>query len=229
MTDEHYESQIDCPKCKTNKIQTAVSYTTVRGMLIAYQINHKRFAGCVGCAGSELRKEAGRQLLYGWLSISALVMTVGLVPWNFGRSFFIKPNKTKVVELFQELGVPTSAADADFTASLYAAVAAMVLADGKIDQNELKIAREASARFIPVFSEARLDEFLRRPALPVNQIGALLKDALTDDGKNELVSLLVEIAKGDGEYHKSEQTMLRGLCESLNAPQAAFDRIAVPA
>ena len=225
MSDEHYESKVRCPACNKRNIQTVVSYNYARGMLLAVRHGKKRFAGCVPCAGGELRKEAGRQLLYGWFSPTALVLTLAYVPWNFGRSFFLKPNKEKVTELFREIGLPGEAAETNATLSLYAAVAAMILADGKIDPNELETARRASARFIPEFDPDRLDEMLKLPALPVAQLGALLKPVLTDESKDALVALLVEIAHGDASFDKREERLLRDLCREIEAPAATVARI----
>ena len=215
--EETYESQAPCPHCRKAGIQTVVTYPYIRGMLLANQRGEKRFAGCVKCAGSELRKEAGRSLLYGWFSPAALVLTLGYVPWNFFRSFFVKPNKEKVVELFREIGVPLLAAEQNPTQALYAAVAAMILADGKIDPKELEIAHRAAPRFIPSYEPDRLEAMLDRTPIPVPQIGALLKPFLSDDDKDALVALLSEIAQGDGDFDRREAALLRKLSEALGA------------
>lgn len=225
---KHYESLVPCPHCAKRNIQTVVSYNFARGLVLAVRTGQRRVVGCASCCAGELRKEAGRSVLYGWLSPAALVLTLINAPWNFCRSFFVRPNKERVVALFHEIGVPTSAAEGNPALSLHAAVAAMIQVDGKIDVNELKTARTAGPRYIDAFSDELLDAMIARPALSVKQIGALLKPHLSDSQKERLITLLYEVAHGDGDYDRREAVLLRRLCDAIGAPQHCYDKIGAP-
>lgn len=220
-----YESLVPCPHCGKRNIQTVVSYNVARGRIISAKVGKRRFVGCAPCAAAELRKESGRALLYGWLSPTALVLTLVNAPWNFGRSFFVRPNKTRVMELFEEIGVPTSAAETDPALSLHAAIAAMIHADRKIQERELEAAHEAAPRYFEKFNPELLTAMLARPALSVRQIGALLKNRLSDEDKARLIRLLHEIAHSDGDYDRREAALLRRIGDALGAPHTLYDEL----
>ncbi len=223
---QDYESLVPCPHCGTRNVQTVIIYNYARGMLVASRIGKRRFVGCAPCSAAELRKEAGRSTLYGWFSPAALALTLVNAPWNFGRSFFVRPNKARVVELFEEIGIPTSAAEGDPTLSLHAAIAAMIHADRKIREKEIETARNAGPRHIDGFNAELLDRMLQRPALSAKQVGALLKTHLSEAQKERLIELLHEVAHGDGQYHRREDALLRRFCDAIGAPTGVYERLA---
>lgn len=227
MTDasQPYDSGILCPYCQKATIDTAATVTFMRGFLIAHQHGEKRFIGCSPCVAKQIRAEVGRSALYGWFSPTALIVNVFLIPWNLVKSYRVKPDRAAARAVLRELGVSDKEEAAQIDEALYAAMAAMIKADGKIDAGEVASAQALGPKLISNFSGDRLAEKLKAPATPLPQLASILNVAMKQSDKEIVLKALVFLAYADGRLDRSEAEMLDQMRLGLSLPKDPFDRM----
>lgn len=217
-------SNLSCPYCKERSIETAAKAHYARGFLLAYQQGYRQLLGCASCVGKELRREAGRSLLYGWFSPRALILTVAFVPWNMIRSVTVKADRGAVEKALREIGVPDEQSLQKIDDVLYALMAAMVNADGRVDENELAVVAALGPRMIKDFDPARLQERIENTGTqaPVEPLVNSVAPFFTDEGKVSLLRGLTMIAMADGVVDPAEEKALQRVRKSLGISKADF-------
>lgn len=177
---------------------------------MAYQIGTKSFIGCTGCVKKKVRGEAGISLLLGWFSLVAFVLNPFMILYNFIRSFFISPNPAAVAGKLQELGLPDNPNIINIQAVGFALAAAMILADGVVEESELLAAEKAGDEVFGEFDEAALRMIVQhgKGIPPVEDLAAMLTDVLDNEAKEKVMVFLAEIAMADGHVAPEERMVL---------------------
>lgn len=208
---------LPCPRCKTGKLTAVATAPYARGFILAYQHGSKKIAGCPSCVANGLRAEAGKSLLFGWFSVSALVLNLAFIPWNLFRSFFISPDPAAVTALLNQAGIPEPGTEYRLTDAFYSAAAAMIHMDGKVDAAEVAVAKDLGRRMLPDFDDARLDKLLaeRLSGLTVETVGTAFRVYLSTEGQEFVLRYLLAIATADGELHPKEYKYLEQLAVSI--------------
>lgn len=199
-----------CPYCGDKNIETIATAPYVRGFLLAYQMGYKSFIGCVSCVRKKLFGEAGLSALVGWFSITSLIINPFLIIYNLFQGAFLKSNPAKVKDKLNEMGIPLNPAEVNLTQIGYTLAAAMVLADGKVEAEEIKAAEVIGEKIFDDFDEAAFHVLLKghRELPDITDIARMLKDYLDDDGKKTLFKYLLAIAKSDGTIAPEEKALL---------------------
>ena len=190
----------------------------VRGFLIAYQVGTKRFVGCPKCVASDIRKEAGLSMLLGWFSITAIVINPFLIFYNLLQSFLVSDKPVQVRALLAELGMPESPDDGSIrmvdVGTMLAA--AMILADGVIEPDEIEMANAIGHKLFEDYSEKRMHDLLAAKDLPdPGDLAGMVRDVLDDDAKRAIYEYLRAIAGSDGSIAMAEQDVLDAVADHI--------------
>ncbi|MFK7770151.1 MAG: TerB family tellurite resistance protein [Mariniblastus sp.] len=210
-------SQYPCPYCNDAPLETSATAPYVRGFLVAYQIGTKSFMGCNSCVQKKMRGEAGKSLLLGWFSLVAFFLNPFMILYNLLRSFFISPNPEAVAKKLRELGLPDNPQVIDIQSVGFALAAAMILADGVVEESELLAAEKAGDEVFGEFDEAALRMIVQhgKDLPPVEDLAAMLTDVLDDEAKEKVMIFLAEIAMADGNVAPEERLVLEKVGQGL--------------
>lgn len=210
-------AQYPCPYCHTRPLEALATAPYVRGLLVVMLFGSKSFIGCVPCVRKKMLGEVGMSLLLGWFSPKSLIINPFLVMYNLFRAGFVGANPGAVSRKLKELGLPDQPNLVDTQAVGVALAAAMILADGEIDEAEVQAAERAGDEVFEGFDEAALRMILEhgKDLPPVEDLAAMLRDVLDQDGKTRLMVFLAEIAMADGTVATSERELLQRVAASL--------------
>ena len=214
-----------CPYCEGRNIETAATAPYVRGFVLAFQIGSKSFIGCTACVRIKVLREAGLSVLVGWFSIIALIINPFLIVYNLLQAPFIRTNYAKARKKLNDAGVPDDQTSVDVTRLGYSLATSMMVADGRIDEEEVAVALAVGMKIFPDFSEEELRGVIKNARnLPSPQdIATLLREVLTDDGKKAVCSYLWMIAKADGNVDDSEEKLLAEVTANIGLDLAALE------
>lgn len=223
--DNPYEGYL-CPICQERSVETVVKIPSVRGYVLAYQMHSKRLPACASCARKAMLKEAGRSLLLGWFSPTALIVNPFLILWNLGRAPFVSRDLQAVKTLFKEAGIPDPGEQPDLQRVLYGLAAAMITADGKIEPTEIDVALAVGGRISADFDPRAFHDTVERHASlpPAEEYAGLLAPVLSEEQKRLCLSYLSAIALADGEFASSEEALLRRVAKEMAADQAWLEQ-----
>jgi len=216
-----------CPQCEDRELNTVATAPYARGFLVAYQAGSKKIVGCRPCVASGLRKEAGKSLLFGWFSITALIANVFFIPWNLFRSFIVKEDDLAVGKFFDEIGVPKPGTEYRLTDAFYSAVAASIRADGKIEDTEIHAAKSLGQQMLPDYDPNELDKLLAQKGStqPISAIATVFRVYLTPEGQGMVFKYLMGIAIADGDFAKSEDKYMEKLAVAMGLGAKAYKEI----
>ncbi|MEO1448197.1 MAG: TerB family tellurite resistance protein, partial [Bacteroidota bacterium] len=223
-------SRHTCPYCHAAPIETVATAPYVRGYILAYSIGYKSYIGCVSCVRKKVLGEAGLSALVGWFSISALIVNPFLISYNLIQSAFVREKPEKVRAKLRELGIPETPDhndNLDLTQIGYSLAAAMVLADGKVDEAELRVAEEIGDKvFQGKFDEAafRLVVNGHKEIPAIKDLATLLKDLLNEDGKQLVFRYLLAIASADGMVSPEEKALLHEVAVNMQVDMERFNK-----
>ena len=122
----------------------------------------------------------------------------------------------------------------DFAVSLLVLIAAVMKADGKVMQSELKFIKTF---FLQKFGEASANEALQmlrdllKQTIPLEDVSYQIRDRLDYPSRLELLHLLYGLAQADGELHPSELnliTRIAGYMGINNTDQHSIRNMFVP-
>lgn len=217
-------SDILCPLCKTRTLETAGTVRSVRGQILAFKVSTWDVIGCAKCVSGELRKEAGRGALYGWLSPVAAVLTVIFVPWNLIAAGKVAPDREKVASALRKLGVADTQALTEIRTMIYAVIVAMIKADGRVDQNELHAVAALGPQIMGEFDMNRVHELLSssQQMVGVEPMIRSVAPFLKDDGKTALLRALLFVAYADGSMDQSEAQLVERVRDALGIPKSTL-------
>lgn len=217
-------SSIPCPICEDRHLSAVATAPFARGFLLAYQMGSKKIVGCKRCVSRGLRQEAGKSLLFGWFSITALVLNVFFIPWNLLRSFIVADDDLAVSKFLDEVGVPKPGTEYRLTDAFYSAAATMIRADGKIEQSEIDAAISIGQQMLPEFDpQALLDVLNTKTATQsLDATATVFRVYLTEDGQAMMFRYLMAIALADGDFAKSEDKMMERLADKIGIGKQAY-------
>lgn len=217
-----------CPYCRTNNLQTSAKLPYVRGFLLAAQHGHKQLVGCNPCVRSELLKESGKSALIGWFSPTALILNPIFIVYGLGRALFVRTNLDAVRKVLQEAGIPEPAKPLNLVQVAYSLAASMIAADKKILPEEIALASEIGTRILEGFDAAEFRKTvdnhknLPEPA----ELAGLLREVLTEDGKELVYRYLLAIAQADEEISQEENALLAVVADKLGLAPAEGQKAA---
>lgn len=206
-----------CPYCEGRNIETTATTPYVRGFLLAYQVGSKSHIGCTPCVRKKVLSEAGVSSLIGWFSVTALILNPFLIVYNLAQAPFVRTNFGKARKKLEAAGIPDDQSMVDVTQLGYSLAVSMIAADGEIEESEVQVAAAIGPTIFPDFDpEALVATLERAKDLPSPQdIATLLREVVTEEGKKAVCSYLLQIARADGSFDKSEQALLLEVAENI--------------
>lgn len=198
-------------------METTQKAPYVRGFVLLAQMGHHRLAGCTRCVRRRILREAGISSVAGWFSITALVINPFLIVYNVSQSFFVKARPHKVEKLLRDMGLPQESDEVDMAKAGYTLAVSMITADGKIEAEEVEIARRQGLLIFGRFDEEAfrrlLEEHTSLP--PVADIAAMMGRNLSRQAKGQIIRYLKAIAMGDGEFAETEVQLLSEIANKM--------------
>lgn len=212
-----------CPYCHERQIETVATVPYVRGMVVAYTLGVKKFMGCRRCVRRSIYREVGVSSLVGWFSITAAVLNPVMISYGVVRGLFVRPDAAGVRRALEQAGIPDEGMQVDPLRVAYGLAAAMIAADGKVEDEEVAVAIEVGRQ---LFSEFEPEVFFKVLAghkdLPgVSELAHLLGQLLEDHEKSLVFGYLAEIAASDGEVADEERLMLEEVRGKLGVAESA--------
>lgn len=213
----HVQEQYPCPYCNNGPLETTATAPYVRGLLVAYLIGTKTYIGCVSCVRKKVLGEAGLSMLIGWFSLYALFINPCLIFYNLVRGILVGKNPNSVAKKLQSLGLPGTPNLVDVKTIGAALAASMILADGKVDEAELRAAEKAGDEVFKDFDEAGLRMIVQQGKdLPqVEDLANMLRNSVDQNSKEKIMVFLSEIAMADGDVAPEERQMLERIGMAL--------------
>jgi len=217
------DSGYPCPYCNQSSLETVATAPYVRGFLVAYMIGSKTFVGCTSCVRGKVLGEAGLSLFIGWFSLVAIVLNPIFILYNLVRGLLVGPNPSGVSKKLSQLGLPEKPEFLDVKSIGCALAASMILADGEVEESEIRAAEEAGDRVFEGFDEAALRMVVQhgKDLPPVEELAGMLRDSLDDESKRKVMEFLSEIAIADGNVAPEERQMLETVGRTLGIGAAA--------
>ena len=212
-----------CPYCNERQIETVATVPYVRGKLVRHTLGVKKFLGCRRCVRRSIYREVGVSSVVGWFSFTAAMLNPLMITYGCVRGLFVRPDPAGVRRALQQAGLPDDGMHADPLRVAYGLAAAMIAADGKIEDEEVAVAIEVGRQ---LFSDFNADEFFKVMAghkdLPgVAELTHLLGKILEEKEKSLVFGYLAEIAASDGHVALEETRMLEHVRLNLGLPESA--------
>ncbi|MBF9036881.1 hypothetical protein HKCCE2091_21835 [Rhodobacterales bacterium HKCCE2091] len=206
-----------CPDCNEAHATTATSCPSVRGFVLAWQVRNRTVIGCAPCVRKALLREAGVSSLIGWFSPTAVILNPVFILWNLARAPFIRDDADKLARTYEKFGIPAPRAPMTLASAVAILSAAMVAADGRVEQAEVDTALRLGAERIPGFDAAGFHAALAdRKTLPdAPQLAALVGEKLHRDEALTVLGLLRDIADADGSFDASERALLERVGQAM--------------
>ena len=227
MSQDHAQPiQLHCPHCEAHGIETAVEVPYVRGVIIVLIHGSKLFVGCVRCVRIKVLGEVGLSCLLGWFSLFSILINPFLILYNLIRLSFIGIDYAKAQEVLREAGIPQDQTGIDVTRLCYSLAASMIIADGRIDANEVAVAKEVGGSLLSDFDEFEFDGVVANAMElpPPEDIATLLNETLDQEQKKAVIQYLWMIAWAAGYIDAQEKQLLVN-----NASNMRFDLTALEA
>jgi uncharacterized tellurite resistance protein B-like protein len=215
--------QRTCPYCNERQIETVATVPYVRGRIVSHTLGVKKFLGCRVCVRRSIYREVGVSSLVGWFSVTAAVLNPLMITYGAVRGLFVRPDAAAVNRALRQAGLPDDGMEADPLRVAYGLAAAMIAADGKIEDEEVAVAIEVGRQ---LFSDFEANDFFKVMAghkdLPgVSELAHLLGQILEEKEKSVVFGYLAEIAVSDGHVAVEETRMLEHIRLNLGLPESA--------
>ena len=212
-----------CPYCHERDIETVATIPYVRGKVVAYTLGVRKFMGCRRCVRRAIYKEVGVSSLVGWFSVTAAVLNPMMITYGVVRGLFVRTDQAGVKRALEQAGIPDDGADVDPLRVAYGLAAAMIAADGKVEDEEVAVTIEVGRQ---LFVDFVADDFFKVMAnhkdLPgVSELAFLLGGILEDKEKSLVFGYLAEIAASDGHVADEEKLMLEEVRTRLGLAESA--------
>lgn len=212
-----------CPYCHERDIETVATIPFVRGKLVAYTLGVRKFMGCRRCVRRAIYKEVGLSSLIGWFSVTAIVLNPMMITYGAVRGLFVRTDPAGVKRALDQAGIPDDGADVDPLRVAYGLAAAMIAADGKVEDEEVAVTIEVGRQ---LFVDFVADDFFKVMAnhkeLPgVSELAFLLGEILEENEKSLVFGYLAEIAASDGHVADEEKLMLEEVRTNLGLSEQA--------
>jgi uncharacterized tellurite resistance protein B-like protein len=212
-----------CPHCEGAKLETVATVPYVRGFILAFQFGSKRFIGCCSCVRKSIFKEVGLSMLIGWFSVTALVINPFMILYGLARGVFVSKNIPGVRKQLRDAGIPELPSNVDPLNVAYGLAAKMIMADGKVEPEEVEVAVAIGSRIFGGFDPKALNQSIEtHQSLPsVEDLASLVHPVLTEEGRGMLYQYMEAIAEADGEVATEEAAQLERIALRLGVVRAA--------
>lgn len=212
-----------CPYCNNRPLEAVATAPYVRGFVVVMLFGSKSFIGCVPCVRSRVLGEAGWSMLLGWFSPKSLIINPFLIAYNLFRGALVGANPSSVGKKLRALGLPDQPSFVNVQAVGVALAASMILADGEVTEEEIATAEKAGDGVFEGFDEAGLRMILQhgKDIPPAEDLAAMLRNVLDNEGKSKVMVFLSEIAMADGNVSQEERDMLQRIAGALGVQAAA--------
>jgi uncharacterized tellurite resistance protein B-like protein len=162
-------------------------------------------------------------MLLGWFSPKSLIINPFLIVYNVLRGALVGANPSGVGKKLRELGLPDKPSFVNVQAVGVALAASMILADGEVTEEEIATAEKAGDGVFEGFDEAGLRMILQhgKDIPPAEDLAAMLRNVLDNDGKSKVMVFLSEIAMADGNVSQEERDMLQRIAGALGVQAKA--------
>jgi uncharacterized tellurite resistance protein B-like protein len=212
-----------CSYCNVRTIETVARVPFVRGRLFGRTLGVKKFMGCSRCVRRSIYKEVGVSSVVGWWSVRAALLNPVMLTYGAVRGLFVRPNAAAVKRALEQAGVPEEGLDVDPLRVAYGLAAAMIAADGKIEQEEVSVAIEVGKQLFADFATADFFAVMaNHKQLPgVPELASLLGRILDENERGLVFGYLAEIAASDGHVAEEEKVMLEHVRTNLGLSESA--------
>lgn len=211
-----------CPYCGSRPIQTIATLPFVRGQGKdgGTQFKTMTIAGCKACVRKQLVFESLRSGVDGWGSIGAALANPVLVAYGLARAGIVRDEPERVTRLMEAAGI--SEPPVLPVRIAYGLAAALICADGSIDNQEIDTAVSIGQQ---VFSEFDRDEFLgvvaaHRDLPGPADLAQVLRGIVDARTKEAVYRFLVAVASADNQVVPEERSMLRAVADNFGIGEA---------
>jgi len=217
-----------CSYCNDRPIETVASVPFVRGRLLGRTLGVRKFMGCRRCVRRSIYKEVGVSSVVGWWSVRAALLNPMMLTYGAVRGLLVWDNPRAVRRALEQAGIPEDGMHADPLRVAYGLAAAMIAADGKIEQEEVSVTIEVGRQLFVDFTASDFFKVLaNHKDLPsVAELASLLGQILEDNEKALVFGYLAEIAASDGNVAVEERLMLDHVRKSLGLSESATESFA---
>lgn len=240
VPDDAVAVDIACQHCGERPVEEAAKGYRVTGLLLAYRITTVRSLGCHRCNRRELWKLAGKNLLTGWWSISAIVLTPFATLYNLGRSFVNRGPTSSLAGALNDAGLDYEFLDDvdDFDPerhgqeelhlrALIRLGCATMLTDGQATRAEATAMRDAAVELFPDYPTDEIERRIQEGARSVTnavQVARGLGDLLTPAGKEQALQFVALVAAADDDVDPEEAELLSQVADAMEMTDADVER-----
>ncbi|WP_161973183.1 zinc ribbon domain-containing protein [Halostella litorea] len=240
VPDDAVAVDIACQHCGERPIEELAKGYRVTGFLLAYRITTVRLLGCHACNRRRLWGIAGKNLLTGWWSISAIVLTPFATLYALGRSLYNRGPTSALAEALNDAGIDYDfLPDADAfdpsgqgTGELHMRAlirigCATMLTDGEATTAEATAIRDATAELYPDCPTDEIEDRIRESADSVTnavRVARGLGDLLTPAGKEQALRFAAVVAAADDEVDAEEVELLERVADAMEMSDADVER-----
>lgn len=212
-----------CPYCQERDLETVATIPYVRGLVVTHSVGVKKFMGCRRCVRRNIYREVGRSTVAGWFSPRAALLNPVMITYSAVRGALVRANPQAVRRSLEQAGIPDEGVQVDPLRVAYGLCAAMITADGKVEDEEVSVALEIGRQLFTDFKDEEFFKVLKsHKDLPgVAELAYLLAEILEQNEKALVYQYLAEIAASDGEVADSEQAMLEQVRANLGITDMA--------
>jgi uncharacterized tellurite resistance protein B-like protein len=212
-----------CSYCQERDIETVATVPFVRGRIVRHTLGVRKFLGCQRCVRRAIYREVGVSSVVGWFSVGAAMLNPLMITYGAVRGLLVRPDAKAVRRALRHAGVPDEGVKADPLRVAYGLAAAMIAADGKVEDEEVAVALEIGRQ---LFDEFDSNEFFKILAdhklLPgVSELAHLLGQVLGEKERAQVFGYLAEIAHSDGHFAVEELRVLEHVRHNFGLPDSA--------
>jgi uncharacterized tellurite resistance protein B-like protein len=230
---------IACQHCGERPVEELAKGYRVTGFLLAYRITTVQSVGCHACNRRKLWGMAGKNLLTGWWSISAIVITPFATLYTVGRSLVNRGPTTALAQSLNDTGMdyeflsdadafdPSRHTEEEFhLRALIRLGCATMLTDGQGTRAEATAMRDAAVELYPDYPADEIERRIRDGADSVTnavQVARGLSDMLTPAGKEQALQFVAVVA-ADDDIDPEEMELLSRIADAMEMADADVER-----
>ncbi len=211
----------DCPYVRSRKLETVAYVPYIRGIVLTGPLGSRRYVGSVRGVRTQILKDVGRSALFGWFSFLGLVLNPIFILYGLFKSITVRRNLPAVREYLHSVGLPESGPP-DVVTVGYDLAAALIAADGIVQESEIITAKQVGAELFANFEPAALEKVINNHEhLPdPKRLASMLRSVLNVDQRRQVYGYLEKIAWADGDVAPEEATMLSKIANALGLEPA---------
>ena len=229
---------VPCPECGERPIEEASTGVGLLGLLIFYRWSSRTVLGCHECNRSRLWRLAGKNMLLGWWSVTALINPF-VILWNVGRGAVNRGPNAELARQLAEAGVdfdyladpvefdPSGQADHELLLrGLLRLGVAVMVADGDADRREAAAIRDSALELFPDQDPERIEarvESYASETTNARKVANGLADTLTGEGRALALRFAAEVAVADGDVDDTEAQLLATIADELDLSYDAVE------